>query len=76
MKTTNVVRMAPLSASASVGSTYRWPDRTPPSARHSAISGPLSSYMGYRSWAEQMRTAFDQEDAQAEAPTVPPLSRP
>lgn len=76
MKTTNVIRMAPLSASAAVGSAYRWPDRPPPSARHSAIAGPLSSYMGYRSWAEQMRTAFDHEEAQAEGTPVPPLTRP
>lgn len=76
MKSTNVIRMAPLSASTPVGSAYRWPDRPPPSARHSAIAGPLSSYMGYRSWAEQMRMAFDQEEAQAEGPQAPPLARP
>ena len=74
--TTNVIRMASLSATGPATSPYRWPDRSPPSARHSAIAGPLSSYMGYRSWAEQMRTAFDQDEAQeSHLPPVPATRR-
>lgn len=74
--TTNVIRMASLSATGPATSPYRWPDRSPPSARHSAIAGPLSSYMGYRSWAEQMRTAFDQDEAQeSNLPPVPATRR-
>ena len=74
--TTNVIRMASLSATGPATSPYRWPDRSPPSARHSAIAGPLSSYMGYRSWAEQMRTAFDQDDAKAGNELTKPTVRP
>lgn len=70
--TTNVIRMAPLSAGGTAAVAYRWPERPPPSARHSAIAGPLSSYMGYRSWAEQMRAAFEQDDV--EAGNEPPKS--
>ncbi len=74
--TTNVIRMASLSTGGPAAPAYRWPERPPPSARHSAIAGPLSSYMGYRSWAEQMRTAFDQDDAKAGNELTKPTVRP
>jgi hypothetical protein len=32
--------------------------------------------MGYRSWAEQMRTAFDQDDAKAGNELTKPTVRP
>jgi len=42
-----------------------WPARTSGSSRHGAISRRLFTYSNYKSWAEKMRTSWEDEEEPA-----------
>ena len=42
-----------------------WPARTPGTSRHGAISRRLFTYSNYKSWAEKMRTSWEDEEEPA-----------